>query len=54
MLTGSWIVVCKATNVAVLETFNPRVASAINRDKYDVLTAYDYLTQLNARLKAES
>jgi hypothetical protein len=46
----SWIVVSKATGKAVFETFNARTALAVNLERYDVLTAEDYLERFNASL----
>jgi hypothetical protein len=51
MKTASWIIVEKATGKAVFETFKKATADAINREKFDVLTALEYLQQLNAKLK---
>jgi hypothetical protein len=49
---GSWIVVRRATGETVAEIFSARTAAAVNRAQYDVLCAYQYLTELNRRLKA--
>jgi hypothetical protein len=51
MKTASWIIVNKQTGEAVMETFNRATADAINRDKFNVLPALEYLQQLNRRLK---
>lgn len=48
---GSWIVVSIATGEAVAELYNTRALGAINRDKFRVLCAYQYLTELNRKLK---
>jgi hypothetical protein len=53
MISNSWIVTETSTGNVILETFNPKVAAAINRNKYTVQTALEYLEQFNARL-AES
>lgn len=42
---GSWIVVDRETGRAVLETFERRIAEAINQDRYEVLTALQYLAR---------
>lgn len=52
MRSGSWVIVRKSDNVAVFETFSRTVADAVNRDRYDVLPAYDYLVGLNKALQA--
>ena len=46
---GSWIVSCNATGTAVLETYDRRVAEAINTDKYTVHTAAAWLASLNSK-----
>lgn len=53
MKTASWIIVSRATGKAVLETFNPRIAAAVNRARYDVLPVLEYLQNLNRALKAK-
>jgi hypothetical protein len=53
MLTNSWIIVDKASGKAVFETYNAATASAVNRNSYDVLTAYDYLVRLNRQIAAQ-
>lgn len=50
MKTASWIIVDKQTREAVMETFDKVTADAINRDKFDVLPALEYLQQLNRSL----
>lgn len=47
----SWIITDKATGKAVMETFSPKVAAAINRERYLVQTAREYLEALNATLR---
>lgn len=47
----SYIVTEKGTLNAVCELWNPDNAKAVNRDKYDVYTAYDYLCKFNATIK---
>jgi hypothetical protein len=49
--SNSWIVVNRSTGEAVLETFSEKVTAAINTKKYQVMTAYDYLCNLNANIK---
>ena len=49
---GSWIVVSIATGEAVAELFSAKAAQHVNRDKYRVACAYQYLTDLNRKLKA--
>jgi hypothetical protein len=52
--SNSWIVVNRSTGEAVLETFSEKVTAAINTKKYQVLTAYDYLSNLNSKIKNEA
>jgi hypothetical protein len=49
--SNSWIVVNRTTGEAILETFSEKVTAAINTKNYQVLTAYDYLCNLNANIK---
>ena len=51
MKPASWIIVDKQTGEAVMETFEQATADAINRDKFDVLPALEYLQQLNRSLQ---
>lgn len=44
---SSWIVVDRRTGKAVLETFNPKIAKAVNQERYEVLTALQYLSDLS-------
>jgi len=47
---GSWIVVRKGTLDAVYETWSRSVAEKVNADRFQVLTALDYLQRFNAAL----
>ena len=47
----SWIVTSKATGETVCELFNQDVANAVDRTRFDVLPADEYLRQLNKRIK---
>lgn len=51
---GSWVVVKKGTLEPVLETFDKKKADAVNRSKYDVLTAGDYLGRKNREIRGAS
>ena len=48
---GSWIVTRNDTGAAVLETHSRKVADAINRDRYTVQTAAQYLGALNRKIR---
>ena len=45
---GSWVAVSRATGKAVMETFERRTAEAVNQDRYEVLTAGQWLRRVNA------
>jgi hypothetical protein len=47
--TASWVVVDLKTDEAVLETFNKRLADAVNREKYKVVPILAYLQSLNRK-----
>jgi hypothetical protein len=49
---GSWIVVSVATGEAVVELFDARTLQHINRDKYRVMCAHQYLTELHRKVNA--
>lgn len=51
MKTSSWIIVDKSTGEAVMETFEQSTADAINRNKFDVIPALEYLQQLNRSIE---
>lgn len=50
----SWIIVDKATGKAVLETYSFKVASAVNRERYTVESALQYLYRVNREITAGS
>jgi hypothetical protein len=47
----SWVIVRRADQVAVLETFSEQVAQAVNLKKYQVLPIMEYLQNFNKGLK---
>jgi hypothetical protein len=49
MKTASWVVVETETGRAVLETFNPKVAAAVNTAKYRAIPVLEYLQSLNRK-----
>lgn len=51
MRSNSWVIVNKITGNAIFETWNENTAKAINTDKYAVMTAYEYLCNLNQEAK---
>jgi hypothetical protein len=44
---GSWVIVDRATGDSVLETFSRSLAEKINQDRYEVVTAAQWLARLN-------
>lgn len=48
---GSWVIVDRAGGKPVLETFSKSVASAVNQDKYEVLTAAQWFGRFNGSLR---
>ncbi len=50
----SWVVASKATGKAVFETYSAEVVGAVNREKYEVYTIYDWLVKVNAVAAGES
>lgn len=51
--TASWVIVNKATGVAVFETFNQNTAKAINDKLYKSVPILEYLQDFNRRVKCE-
>jgi hypothetical protein len=49
MSTASWVIINKATGQAVFETFNRKIACAINRENYEAVAIEKYLASLNHR-----
>lgn len=50
---GSWVIVKKGTLEGVIEIFKQdrHIVEKINFDKYEALTALDYLSKLNQSIK---
>lgn len=49
---GSWIVVDRKTGVAAFETWTRKVAERVNLEKYEVLTAAQWLARVQAQINA--
>ena len=47
MKTASWVIRERATGRALFETFNPKVALAINTAKFEAVPILEYLQSLN-------
>lgn len=48
---GSWIIVDRTTGKPVLELFSRNTVEAINQDRYEIVTANQWLSRLNGILK---
>lgn len=49
--TASWIIVRKDDGAVVFETFNPKVAAAVNTVHYRAVPVLEYLQSLNRAIK---
>jgi hypothetical protein len=49
----SWIIVSRETGKPVLETWSSRTADAVDRARYEVLTALQWLQRFNAGLREQ-
>ena len=47
----SWVIVHKETKEPILETFDPKIAAAINTSKFEAILIMKYLQQLNQKIK---
>ena len=54
MPTKTWIIVRRSDGKAIQEIFNPKIAEAIDRGRYEVLEAGAYLKRLNRQIKEQS
>lgn len=50
---GSWVIVSRETGKAVFETYSRKTAERINQEKYEVLTAYQWLIRFNQTVRQE-
>lgn len=48
---GSWIIVNRETGGAVCELYDRARVETVNQDRFEVLTAAEYLGRLNKQLK---
>lgn len=51
MRTASWVIVNKQTGQSIFETFNEKIAKAINTEKYLAIPILEYLQNLNKSLR---
>lgn len=49
----SWVIREKATGRVLFETFNRKVAAAINQSKYEAVPIGEYLAGLNSSIREE-
>lgn len=54
MRTASWVIVNKATGVAVFETYSENTAKAVNDKLYKAVPILEYLQEFNRRVKCEA
>ncbi len=50
----SWVIVSRATGLAVMETYTPGLADRVNLERYEVLETEQYLQRVNAEIAAGS
>lgn len=48
---NSFVAVARATGKPAIETYSLEVASAINQERYELLTAYEWLVRFNREVK---
>ncbi len=53
MKTASWVIVRKDTGEAIFETFNEKLVSKINHQKFKAVPILDYLQELNRKTKQQ-
>ena len=49
--SASWVIVNKETGEPVLETYNEKILSKLNTEKYEAIPALKYLVALNKKIK---
>jgi len=49
--TASWVIVEKATNKVLFETFNEAIIGKINESKYEAIPILAYLQQFNQQVR---
>jgi hypothetical protein len=49
---NSWVIVSRETGRPVMETTSRRIVERINGDRYEVMSAVDFLHRFNARVGA--
>ncbi len=49
--SNSWVIVEKETGQCVAEIHSEHVLQIVNREKFDILTTYQYLANFNRRDK---
>ena len=56
MKSNSHMIVSKETGLAVIETWLPlpKLYMAVNLTKYEIKNTYDYLCDLNAKIKLDN
>jgi hypothetical protein len=49
---NSWIIVSRQTGKPLMETYDKTVVDVVNRERYEVLSAYQWLVRLNKQLRS--
>ena len=51
---GSWIIVSRESGKPAIETFQRHIAEAVNQERYEVLTALQWLVRFNRTIPANT
>lgn len=51
--TASWVIKNKITGEVILETFNPKIVTHLNTDKYEAVPIQTYLGDLNTKCRCD-
>lgn len=53
-ISGSWVVIDRETGEPVMETFERATADAVRKDRFEVVTANEWLQRLNRKIKGDT
>lgn len=48
---GSWVIVDRETGQSVIEIYTRSIVEKVNQERYEVLTALQWLVRLNVQIK---
>ena len=54
MKTASWVVREKSSGKVMFETYNAKLAAALNTEKYEAVPIKDYLASINRSIKTNA